>query len=148
MRINLLALVPIALLTLAGCNSARNIVGLNNPEPIPVYRERLSLSEITDAIRHAASTRGWEVIESGPNYLLLTNLPDAATNYSKTDKARHVTLRAEIDRSAVTLAYISTDKLAYTYITDEKQAVRYNYNQMINSLNQAIRFELDKRTAI
>jgi hypothetical protein len=88
------------------------------------------------------------VIESGPNYVLLTNLPDAATNYSNKDKARNVTLRAEIDRSAVTLAYISTDKLAYTYITDEKQTVRYNYNQMVNSLTQAIQFELDKRTAI
>lgn len=144
-----LLLCSLVVLLSFGCKTR---VGLLTPEPVEVYQQRLTLEEIAEAIYDAASSRGWEVTEEGPGYMLMTYLPDAQSKYlsgnSRSANLKYSTIRADYDIVDVEISYLSSENLKYEYITDGKQTVHFRYNRQLNGLVQAIQHELDERTRI
>lgn len=141
--------LALSLAGLAGLTGCRTIVGLHQPEPVPVFNRALSPDQIVAAIKDGASAQGWEVTEEGPGYVLVTNLPDATSRHNagagRTARVRYATVRISYNLDAVHFAYINSEHLRYRYITEGKQTVHYRYNAVLNALVQAVEFQINRR---
>jgi hypothetical protein len=130
MRILLFKLMLIACL-FQGCTT---YVSLHRPERILVPQINPNLDSIRQAILKGASRQGWTVLQETDNSIIITNEPYRSTRYP--------IIAVDYSLYAVDFHYASSFNLRYTYITDEKQLVRREYNKIVNGLVQSIDHEV------
>ena len=118
---------------LQGCMTT--YVSLHRPERIYVPQINPNLDLVRLAILKGASRQGWIVVEETDNTIVVSNKAYRSTRYP--------IIAIDYSLYAVDFHYASSYNLRYTYITDEKQLVRRDYNKIVNGLVQSINHEVD-----
>ncbi len=128
-------ILPFILLLLAcllqGCTT---YVSLHRPDRILVPQINPNLNSVRQAILKGASRQGWTVLEETNDSIILSNEPYR--------HARYPIIAVDYSLYSVEFHYASSYNLRYTYITDEKQLVRREYNKIVNGLVQSIEHEI------
>jgi hypothetical protein len=119
-------------LLLQGCTT---YVSLHRPERILVPQLNPNLEGVRQAILKGASRQGWKVLEETNNSIIVTNKPYRHSRYP--------IIAVDYSLYSVDFNYTSSYNLSYTYITDEKQLVRRDYNKIVNGLVQSVRHEIE-----